>query len=120
MAHLGLVIEQRNGHGVAVRRGLVGILQNQSGTVGIVVVDNDGVELLFCQPAQPIRISTALYSQAKSRQRRRENTRRLFVFTNQKRLKCHKRALCVGQCEPDKSVFVQSAVQSTSCKPGST
>ena len=59
----------------------------------IVVINDHGVELLLRQPAQRVRIPAALHSQAEARQGGGENIRCLFVFANQKRLKCHKQAL---------------------------
>ena len=94
VAHLGLVAEQGHGDGLVRGRRLVGVLQDQGGAVGIVVVDDHGVEFLLGQAAERVGIAAALHAQAETGQDGREHSRRLFVFANQKRLKCHMRALC--------------------------
>ena len=68
-------------------------LKNQSSTVRIIVIDYDRVELLLGKAAQRVGISAALHPEAKARQHGSEYVRGLFVFANQKRLKCHKRTL---------------------------
>jgi hypothetical protein len=50
----------------------------------IVVVYDDGIELLFGQAAERVRITAALHAQAETGKDGREHVRCLSVFRNQK------------------------------------
>ena len=101
MAHLGLVSQQGYSYGFVRGRRLVGVLQDQSGAMGIIVVNDHSVEFLLGQAAKRVGIAAALHAQTETGQDGREHRRRLFVFANQQRLKCHNGALCPTQLVPD-------------------